>query len=167
MKGFEIDFVRRPLPQWVGLAFFAASAVAFFLSWNHFIEQREAARSAAAAQRKALEDTRRPSAPSADDLKRRELQAQERAALAYPWRGVFDALEAAGGSEVKVVTFSHDRAARKSHVVLEGPNFGSIDAALTRMKGASPANAEWSIESISHEQSGAAGVVKATVAGSW
>ncbi len=167
MKAFEIDFVRRPLPQWVGLAFFAASAVAFLLSWNHFTEQREAARSAAAAQRKALEDSLRGPVASADDLKRQELQARERAALAYPWRNVFDALEAAGGSDAKVVSFSHDRQARKSHVVLEGPNFGSIDAALTRMKRASPSNAEWSIESVTHEQSGAASVVRATVVGSW
>ncbi len=122
---------------------------------------------AAAAQREAVEAASRAPPPSAEDLKRHEAGAQEQAALAYPWKGVFDALEAAGGADAKVVSFSHDRTARKSHAVLYGPTFSEIDAALTRMRGASPANAEWTIESISNEQTGAEKAVKANVVGSW
>ncbi len=167
MKSFQINFVQSPLPRWLVPLFFAASAIALVLSWSHFVEQREAVRRAVTEQRKAQEDAMRPPPPRAEELKRQELRAQERAALVYPWRSIFDALEAAGESDVKVVTFSHDRVARKSHVVLEGSDFGSIDAALTRMKAASPANAEWSIESISREPSGAASVVRANLVGSW
>ena len=79
---------------------------------------------------------------------------------------MFDALEAAGGVDLEVVTFSHDRAARKSHAVLEGPSFSEIDAALTRMRAASPENAEWAIESISNEQTGTEEVLRANVVGS-
>lgn len=167
MKTFEIDFVRKPIPRWLAPLLFALSALALLLSWGHFVQQRDAARSAVTAQRKTLEDAMRPLPPSPDEVKRQEQRAQERAALAYPWKSVFDALEAMGGSDVKVVSFSHDRAAGKSHVVLEGPNFGAIDAAVTRMKRASPASTEWRIESISHEQSGAANVVRANVVGGW
>ena len=166
MKTFEIDFVRSGAPRWLAPLFCALSAVALLLSWSHFVQQRDAARSAATAQRKALEDAVRPVSPDAADLKYRELRAQERTALAYPWKSVFDALEAAAGPGVKVVSFSHDRAEGKSHVILEGPNFGAIDAGLTRMKKASPA-ANWRTESIAREQSGAANVVRANVVGSW
>jgi len=167
LKQFEIDFVSRPNWRWLGPAFLAASAFALVLSWNHFVERRDQAHARLAEQREAMEAALRPSAPSAEQLHRREQQAQERAALAYPWKRVFDALEAAGGTDVKVVSFSHDGATGRTRVVLEAPGYNSIDAALTRMKKASPANAHWSIESVSREQPGAASAVRAVIVGSW
>jgi len=166
VKSFEIDFIRRPTPRWLGPIFLAGSAIALVASWNHFVERRDLARAQVAAQRQAEQAALRPAAPRAEDVKRQERDTQERAALAYPWKGVFGALEAVGGADVRVVSFSHDRASGKSQVVLEAPSYGSIDAALTRMKRASPANAQWSIESISREQTGGASVVRANVAGS-
>jgi hypothetical protein len=167
VKTFEIDFVRTSPPHWLAPLFLAGAAVVLALSWTYFSERREAARDAATAQRKAIEDAMRPPDLSSDELKRRESAAQERAAIAYRWKNIFDALEAAGGSEVKVVSFSHDRAAGKSHIVLEGPSFGAIDSAVARMKAASPRNAQWLIESVSHEQAAGANVVRANVVGSW
>jgi hypothetical protein len=167
VKGFDVDFVRRPLPRWVAPVFFLVCLLALVVSLGRFSEQRELQSARAAEERKALEDAARPPPPSAEELKRQEQQAQERAALLYPWKGVFDALEAAGGPEVTVTSFSHDRRARKSHLVLEGPSFKSIDAALTRMKAASPAQVEWRVESVAREPSGATAVFRATVLGSW
>jgi hypothetical protein len=93
--------------------------------------------------------------------------AQERAALGYPWKGVFDALEAVGGSDVKVVSFSHDRATRRSRLVLEGPSFNAIDAAVTRIKKTSGSATVWSIESVDSDASKTAGLVRATLGGAW
>jgi len=78
---------------------------------------------------------------------------------------VFDALEAAGGTDVKVVSISHERASGKSHVVLEGSNYGAIDEALTRMKKASPANVVWRIDP--HDRASTDNVVRAEVSGTW
>jgi hypothetical protein len=166
VKSFDIDFVRRPAPRWLGPFVLAGSVVAFAASWNHFTERRDLARAQVAARHQAEQQALRPAAPRAEDVKRQEQDTQERAALAYQWKGIFDALEAVGGADVKVVSFTHDRASGKSQVVLEAPSYNSIDAALTRMKKASPANAQWSIESISREQTGGASVVRANVAGS-
>jgi len=167
VKTFEIDFVRRPLSPWIGFAFFCASAAALLGSWNHFTDERDSMRAAVAEQRRALEEASLPRPPSTDEVKRSEQQAQERVALAYPWKSVFDALESAGGSDVKVVSFSHERASGKSHVVLEGSNYGAIDEALTRMKNASPANVVWRIDSLSQDRASVVNVVKAEVSGVW
>ena len=167
MKTFEIDFVRRPLSPWIGFAFFCASAIALLWSWNQFVDERDSARAAVTEQRRALEAASLPRAPSAEDLKRSQERAQERAALAYSWKNVFDALEAAGGADVKVVSFSHERGSGKSHVVLEGQNYGAIDTAVTRMKQASPANVVWRIDSLSQDRAGAVNVVRADVSSTW
>ena len=167
MKTFEIDFLRRPLSPWIGFAFFCASAAALLGSWNHFTDERDTVRAAAAEQRRVREEASLPRPPSTDELKRSEQQAQERVALAYPWKSVFDALESAGGSDVKVVSFSHERAAGRSHVVLEGPNYGAIDSAVTRMKQASPANVAWRIDSLSHDRASTDNVVRAEIVGVW
>jgi hypothetical protein len=167
VKALEIEFVVHRSAQWIGPLLFSLSAVALLLSWNYFVGRRDAAREAVATQRRAQEAASQPQPLSPEDLKRQEFQSQERAALAYPWRGVFEALEAAGGADVKVVGFSHDRMTRKSHVVLEGLTYSAVDEAVIKMKAASPAETEWSIESITREQTGAEKLVRASVVGSW
>ena len=167
MKTFEIDFVRRPFSPWIGFAFLCASAAALLGSWNHFADERDTVRSALTEQLRAREEASLPRPPSTEELKRSEQQVQERVALTYSWKNVFDALEAAGGPDVKVVSFSHERASGKSHVVLEGSNYGAIDDALTRMKKASPANVVWRIDSLSQDRANVVNVVRAEVSGVW
>jgi len=167
MRAFDIDFARRRPQRWMAPAFLAASALALILSWNYFAERRDLVRAQEAEQRRQLQELGRPRPADPQELKRADASAQELQALQYPWRSVFEVLEAAGAADLKVVSFAHDRASGRSQIVLQAARYDSIDAALTRMKKNSPAGVQWSIESVSRESSGAAPGVRVTLIGRW
>lgn len=164
MKPFEIEFLpQRRRSPWPGLAALAASAWAFAAATDFYLEQRALAEVAAQAA-----PTVQAANSQADVERERQraeaLRGQQRAA-AYPWDQVLQTLEAAAAPDVRVTRFTHSQRGAQSQLVLEAAEFGLLDAAVGRLRGASGGDVVWSIESTVHEQSPAGPVVRATVSG--
>jgi hypothetical protein len=164
MKPFEIEFLPPPRRSpWPGLAALVASAWAFAAATDFYLEQRALAVTAAQPAPTAQAAT----SPADADRERQRaeaLRAQQRAA-AYPWDAVLRVLEAAAAPDVRVKRFTHSQKGAQSQLVLEAADFGLIDAAVGRLRGASSDDIVWLIESTVHEQGPSGPVVRATVSG--
>ncbi len=150
MRGFRIEFVRRPRrpATWILLVL---SACFFIWSWNRFEDRSEATRLAVAAAIKPP--------PTADDPREAQEQADavsRREALAYPWPGILGELEAFADQDTTVLRFEHTRNDGSTRVTIQTKDFTSLEHALARVRRVAHAGRQWRIASTSRDTTDAA-----------